>query len=201
MMILGSAAVVIGSVLPWFTLRVDTSSFGGAGVRTATADGLDTSHGPIFIVVAIVVAALAAVALVTATSGTRTGVSIVAALGALAVLAIAIHDAATPRSALLDEVSGQIGAVGATAVRRFIQGLFDRGVVEIEVDVGLWVVILGAAAALIGSVLAAVTRSKCKEPATGVTSGSTAAGWTPPMPAAPSQTPPGAIGRDPDPTE
>jgi hypothetical protein len=191
MMIVGAAAVVIGSVLPWFTLRVDTSSFGGAGVRNATADGLDTSHGPIFIVIAVVVAALGAVAVVTAARGTRTGVSIVAALGALVVLAIAIHDAATPKSALLDEVSREIGAAGAAAVRRFIEGMFDRGVVQIDVEAGLVVVIVGAAVALIGSVLAAATAASAPaEPAAGPVSGSTAAAGTASIPPIPPATPP-----------
>jgi hypothetical protein len=158
MMIVGAAAVLVGCVLPWFSLRADFSRVGGPGVRTTTANGLDTTDGMIFLVIAIAIAVLGVIALVSTARGARIGVSVIAALGSSFVGGVAIYDALTPKAQAIDEASNELGAgVGAAAIERFIGGLFDRGFIDIAVDIGLWIVIVGAAVALTGSVVAAVT--------------------------------------------
>lgn len=156
LMIAGAALILVGCVLPWFRLNADFSSLGG-GARSATASGMDTSDGTIFLVIAIGIAILGVVALIAQARGARVAGSVIAALGALFVGGIAIYDAVTPKAQAIDEASKELGGLGTAAVRRFIEGLFDRGVITIDVQLGLWVVIVGAALALIGSVLAAAT--------------------------------------------
>jgi hypothetical protein len=153
-MIAGAALILVGCVLPWFRLNADFSSLGG-GARSVTANGMDTSDGTIFLVVAIGIGILGVVALIGQARGARVAGSVIAALGALFVGGIAIYDAVTPKAQAIDEASKELGGLGAAAVRRFIEGLFDRGVITIDVQLGLWVVIVGAVLALIGSVLAA----------------------------------------------
>jgi hypothetical protein len=193
MMIVGAAAVLLGSALPWFSLRADFSSFGGPGVRTTTANGLDTSDGTLFLIIAIGIAVLGVVALVSTARGTRLGVSIIAAIGSLFVLGFGIYDALTPKSQAVDEASKELGTgVGAGAIRRFIEGLFDRGFITIGVEIGLWIVIVGAAVALIGSLMAAVTARAQQAPpsvAPAFAPAVAAQGWAP---TAPSVTPSGA---------
>jgi hypothetical protein len=165
MMIVGATAVLLGSVLPWFELQADFSSLGGTAVRTTTASGLDTSDGTIFLVLAVAIAALGVLVGTSAGRGTRRGVSAIAGLGSLFVVGIAIYDAITPKAQAIDEASKEVGSgVGAAAIKRFIEGLFDRGFITIGVEVGLWIVIVGAAVALIGSLLAVTARSEVTPP-------------------------------------
>jgi hypothetical protein len=156
LMIAGAALILVGCVLPWFRLNADFSSVGG-GARSVTANGMDTSDGTIFLVVAIGIGILGVIALIAQAGGARVAASVIAALGALFVGGIAIYDAVTPKAQAIEEASKELGGLGAAAVRRFIEGLFDRGVITIDVQLGLWVVIVGAVLALIGSLLAAAT--------------------------------------------
>jgi Tryptophan-associated transmembrane protein (Trp_oprn_chp) len=200
MMIVGAAAVLVGCVMPWFSLRADFSSFGGAAVQTTTANGLDTSDGTIFLVTAIAIALLGVVALVSTNRSTRVGVSAVAALGSLFVVGFAVYDAVTPKAQAIDEASKELGTgIGAAAVRRFIERLFDRGFIEIGVEPGLWIVIVGAAVALVGSLIAVVTaRSAQQQPTGGPAPAPMGAdqGWAAGMPA----TTPSDAPVSPDPT-
>jgi hypothetical protein len=158
LMIVGAAAVAVGSVLPWFRLKADFSSFGGPGAQVTTAKGLDTSDGKIFLVVAIGVAVLGLAAIAAKAKGPRRVISIIGALAALFVGAVGIYDAATPKAQAIDEASKRVGGgIAVDAAKRFIEGLFDQGFIKIEVQVGLWIVVAGAAVALVGALVSAVT--------------------------------------------
>jgi Tryptophan-associated transmembrane protein (Trp_oprn_chp) len=157
LMIAGAALILIGCVLPWFTVSADFTRF-GAAARSITGNGMDTSDGPLFLVIAIGIAILGIVALIGKSRSVRLTVSVIAALGALFVGVIAIYNALTPKSQAIDEITKELGGgAAAIAVRRFVENLFDRGIIHIGVDVGLWIVVIGAVGALVGSLMAAVT--------------------------------------------
>lgn len=179
LMIVGAAIVLAGCLMPWFKIRADLSSLGeGApSAKSTTAMGLDTSDGTIFLVIAVAIAVLGVVALVAKARGPRRIVSVVSALGALFVGGFAVYDAMTPETQAIDEAVKGLGAgISVAAARRFFEGLFDRGIIDITVEIGLWIVLTGAVLALVGALIAAAT-ARSFEPV--------AVDAMPPMPAMP----------------
>jgi hypothetical protein len=156
LMIAGGALIVIGSALDWYALRVTLPPTGLT--RSVTVAGLRTNPGKLLLVAGIVIVALGAIGLSTSTASTKRMTSIVAALGALFGGAIAIYDIVTPRRQVIDAAAKEFGGpAGGAAIRGVMEGLFDRGILKIDVQLGLWMVLVGAALALIGSLLAAAT--------------------------------------------
>jgi hypothetical protein len=154
LMIAGGVLIVIGAALAWYALRVTLPSTGFT--RSVTVAGLRTNPGKLLLVGGVVIAALGAIALSTSTASTRRMASIVAALGALFGGAIAIYDVVTPRRQVIDAAAKEFGGpAGGPAIRRVMEGLFDRGILRIDVRLGLWMLLVGAGLALIGSLLAA----------------------------------------------
>jgi hypothetical protein len=215
LMIGGAAVAVVGCLLPWFAVHADFSALGGEGARVSTASGLDTSDGKIFLLVAVGIAAMGVVVLLSRVRSARLASSVVAVLGSLFLGGVAIYDAATPQAQAIEEVSNELGSgTGAAAVRRLVEGLFDRGFIEIDVQAGLWIVIVGATVALIGGLLAAATSGSAPaaagaaaatRPGGSVPPEPTVAGPTPapqptppPQPTAPSESTSGPIGEDAD---
>jgi hypothetical protein len=155
-MIAGGAMIVLGSLLPWFELHANPARLGGVGGEVSRSiRGTDTSDGTLFLVIGVVVLVLGAVAFVVPGGGPRFAMALIGALGAFFVGGFALYDALTPRSQAIDAISSELGPVG-TEARRFVEGLFDRGYISIGTSVGLWLVVLGAVAALVGTVLSAL---------------------------------------------
>jgi hypothetical protein len=181
LMIGGAAVAVVGCLLPWFAVHADFSALGGEGARVSTASGLDTSDGKIFLLVAVGIAAMGVVVLLSRVRSARLASSVVAVLGSLFLGGVAIYDAATPQAQAIEEVSNELGSgTGAAAVRRLVEGLFDRGFIEIDVQAGLWLVIVGAAVALIGGLIAAATPTPARGPAQAATETPSGAAPLPP---------------------
>jgi hypothetical protein len=190
LMIAGAALILIGCVLPWFTVDANFARFGAAS-RSVTGTGMDTSDGTLFLVIAIGIALLGVVALIGKTRSARLSVSVIAGLGALFVGGVAVYNALTPKQQAIDEITKEIGGgTAAAAVRAFVLNLFNRGIVHIGVDAGIWIVVAGAAGALIGSAIAAASAGSVRTSmASAVSYPPAVAGWSsqagPPSPVAP----------------
>jgi hypothetical protein len=151
--IAGGAVVVLGSLLPWFELRANPERFGGAGgAISRSVGGLQTSQGTLLLVIGVVLVVFGAVMFAVPGRSARFTIALLAALGALFAAAVALYNALTPTSQAIDAISSELGPAGIAA-RRFVEGLFDRGFISIDAAIGLWLVVLGALVALVGSVL------------------------------------------------
>jgi hypothetical protein len=97
-----------------------------------------------------------------------------------------LYNALSPTSQAIDAISSELGPAGIAA-RRFVEGLFDRGFISIDAAIGLWLVVLGALVALVGSVLS-VLGARSGEPQP-IGRGAIA-GWSSQMPANAAPEPP-----------
>ena len=115
----GGLLAIIGSVLPWGTVR---SAFGQVDVSGTEGDGVLT------LVLGLVVGALGLSSL----AGARRVLAIVALLPTVGIAGIAAYDLANITE-VADELSGSF--------------------VQVSAGPGLWVVLAGAAVALVGAII------------------------------------------------
>jgi hypothetical protein len=172
LMVGGAVLILIGSLVAWYRLRVILASIGAS--RSVTITGVRTNPGKIFLVAALVVAGLGAAAWSSGNASTKRMLAVIGAVAAGCVGVVAVYDALTPKSQVIDAAARDLGAGGGFVFRRIIEGLFDRGIIKIDVQPGLWVVVAGAALALVGSLVAAVTARSL---------GADAPAFSPPVPA------------------
>jgi hypothetical protein len=154
LMVGGAVLILIGSLLAWYRLGVTLASIGTS--RSVTITGVRTNPGRIFLAAAFVVAALGAAAWASGNASTKRLLAVIGAVAAGFVGVVAVYDALTPKSQVIDAAARDLGGAGGGFVfRRIIEGLFDRGIIKIDVQTGLWVVVAGAALALVGSLFVA----------------------------------------------
>lgn len=153
---LGGLLTALGSVLTWVNAEIDLSSTGGP-IRTETVGGLETDDGKIAIGlgVALVVFGVAIAAL-----RSRTGRRILGVLsllvGAVAVV-LGVVDLATLEDegirSLAEDVVAQTGITTEQAETEL------RRIVSLSGGIGLYLVVLGGAAAFLGGVLGLFPRT------------------------------------------
>ena len=163
--VVGSVVAALGCLPTWFKIRADLSSVGGA-VQTETVNGLKTNDGKIFISIAVILIVLGLAMLVVKGRGGRRALGLIVFLGSAFVGGFALYDALTPKSQAIDEAARSLGARASLAeVKQVLEGLFDQGIVRIDVQIGLWLVVAGAAVALMGALLALFSRTPAAQAA------------------------------------
>jgi hypothetical protein len=123
---------------------------------SASAKGTDGSDGYITLVAGVVLVLLGAVAL---RAGKRP-LAILAILAGGIAAGVGIYDAATAEDSVLDAVAEQVAPqVGASvpAVRQILQQSADAGDLDIQIQIGLYLVIAGGAIGLLGGVIGLIT--------------------------------------------
>lgn len=202
----GGALTAVGSLLSWFEVRADLSSI-GQPVQTESVKGLDTSDGGILIWVGVGLVVLGVALLFLRQRGGRIGLSVLALLAGAFAGGVGLYDALTPKTQAIDEASKGLSGVGVQQAKQFLEGLFDDGILKITVQIGLWLVVVGGAVALIGALVGLFMRSRvpvapaaaptgfATEPQTPAPAVSSSwaqpeASGPPPMPAPPAPEPP-----------
>jgi hypothetical protein len=148
LMILGGVIAAVGSFMTWANVTVSDVS--------ASAKGTDGSDGYITLVAGIVLVLLGAVAL---RAGKRP-LAILAILAGGIAAGVGIYDAATAEDSVLDAVAEQVAPqVGASvpAVREILQQSADNGDLDIQIQIGLYLVIAGGALGLLGGVIGLIS--------------------------------------------
>jgi hypothetical protein len=203
LMILGGVIAAVGSFMTWANVTVSDVS--------ASAKGTDGSDGYITLVAGIVLVLLGAVAL---RAGKRP-LAILAILAGGIAAGVGIYDAATAEDSVLDAVAEQVAPqVGASvpAVREILQQSADNGDLDIQIQIGLYLVIAGGALGLLGGVIGLIsggsdrgevtTTGMPPDPSTSMPT-SPPTGWatdtSPPPTSEPSPMPPPAPGGAPPP--
>jgi len=203
LMILGGVIAAVGSFMTWANVTVSDVS--------ASAKGTDGSDGYITLVAGIVLVLLGAVAL---RAGKRP-LAILAILAGGIAAGVGIYDAATAEDSVLDAVAEQVAPqVGASvpAVREILQQSADNGDLDIQIQIGLYLVIAGGALGLLGGVIGLISGGSDRgevttigmppDPSTSMPT-SPPTGWatdtSPPPTSEPSPMPPPAPGGAPPP--
>ena len=187
LMILGGVLAAVGSFMTWANVTVSDVS--------ASAKGTDGSDGYITLVAGIVLVLLGAVAL---RAGKRALAILAILVGGIAA-GVGIYDAVTAEDSVLDAVAEQVAPqVGASvpAVRQILQQSADAGDLNLQIQIGLYLVIAGGALGLVGGVIGLVTGGSG-----GADAATTGMGPSEPMSMNPPMSPPaGPMDSSPPPT-
>lgn len=160
--LVGGALVVIGSLISWFSISINTANLEKAlGVdlsnvpqaaalsQTRTVRGTSTGDGKIMLAVGIVILVAALVILLTQVSRILIGIVLLAA-GALGA-GLGIIDATVQKNDALDQLNSSLGSVLPVAASQIF---------NLDVGIGLWLCILGAIAAIVAGLMVFVGRAR-----------------------------------------
>ena len=142
--IVGGALLTIGSFLAWASV-----SGGGSSV---SAKGTDGSDGYITLVAGVILIACGVLLL-------RVGKRVIAVLAIVAALmggGVGLYDALTANDRVLDDAAEELASrFGATIteVRALLDQAIDAGQIDISLNLGLYMVIVGGALGLVGGIL------------------------------------------------
>ena len=152
--IVGGVLLALGSFLPW-------AEVSGSGA-SVTAKGLDGSDGYITLAAGLV----AVVAGLVMLRGMRKVVAVVAILAGLIGGGLALYDAITAKDSVLDAAAEELAptfGVSADQVRAALDQAIDARQLDVSIGIGLYVVMAGGLAAIVGGVLG--LRDSAGEPA------------------------------------
>ncbi len=178
--LVGGLLAAVGSPLPWLKASVNAAALGSGGLQSKTANGFD-GDGWITLVAGLIVLAVAGVLWMQKGSGK--GLSALVTLGGLVAGGTGLYDMLTAKSTFVDELVSKASESGVAAdqARALINSWFDKGIIKISPEFGIFVVVAGGVLALVGGLMLLAAKA---EPATAAVSAGGVAGWSPP--AAPS---------------
>jgi hypothetical protein len=172
--IVGGALLALGSFLPW-------AEVSGSGA-SVTAKGLDGSDGYITLAAGLVAVVTGLVML----RGMRKVVAVVAVLAGLIGGGLALYDAVTAKDSVLDAAAEELAptfGVSADQVRAALDQAIDAGQLDVSIGIGLYVVMAGGLAAIVGGVLG--LRDSAGQPAESMPAAAEAPPPSPPATSAP----------------
>jgi hypothetical protein len=143
--IVGGGLLAVGSFLEWVSLS-------GSGFSESTT-GVDGSDGWITFAAGL----LAILAGVLALRSRRRRLGVLAILAGLAGGGVGLYDALTVRDSIAEELASQLGTTVAEA-RAGVDLLVDSGQLDIQMGIGLYLVLAGGVLALTGGVLLLLRR-------------------------------------------
>ncbi len=165
--LVGGLLAAVGSPLPWLKASVNAAALGGGGLQSKTANGFD-GDGWITLVAGLIVVAVAGVMWMRKGSGRS--LSALVMLGGLVAGGTGLYDMLTAKSTIVDELVSKAApgsGLPVDQVRALINSWFDKGIIKISPEFGIFVVIAGGVLALIGGLMLLATKA---EPATATSS-------------------------------
>lgn len=181
--LVGGLLAAAGSPLPWLKASVNSAALGGGGLQSKTANGFD-GDGWITLVAGIIVVVVAGIMWMRKGSGK--GLSALVSLGGLVAGGTGLYDMLTAKDTVINDAVSKVGTgagISVEQVKAFLNQAFDKGIIKISPELGIFVVIAGGVLALIGGLMLLAAKAK---PATAAVSAVGAVEWPPP--AAPSST-------------
>jgi hypothetical protein len=151
--VVGGVVAVAGSLLAWAKASVGASSF--------SAKGIDGWEGKVTIVAGAVMLAVGASALVGA-EGARARLRVSAIAGGVAAVGVGIYTALTATDQIVDSAASEIASelgVPVEQARSTVQAAVDHGLLQLSLQVGLYLVIAGGVLGIVAGILAIVTRA------------------------------------------
>jgi hypothetical protein len=181
--VVGGAIAAAGSLLPWAKASVGPSSF--------SAKGIDGWEGKVTIVAGVVMLAVGVFAFLGA-EGARARLPASAIAGGIAAAGVGIYTALTATDQIVDsaasEIAGELG-VPAEHARSAVQAALDHGLLQLSLQVGLYLVIAGGILGIVAGILATLTREPVPAMPVQAVPGSGLTGWAAPLPPKPGDAP------------
>jgi hypothetical protein len=159
---LGGLLGAVGSWLNWFRIR---RRLPGTPVEDVLSRGFANIDGKLTFVFAVIAVAAGVLILYFSTRRSYLWLGVVALIAGLWVAGLSTFDAATPRDRYVDAaaaVATEQGVPKEEAVTFFRQ-LVETGVVRINLQLGIYLVIAGGAGVILGSVASVLTRLTSQE--------------------------------------
>jgi hypothetical protein len=181
--VVGGVVAVAGSLLSWAKASVGPSSF--------SAKGIDGWEGKVTIVAGVVMLVVGASALVGA-EGARARLRVSAIAGGVAAAGVGIYTALTATDQIVDSAASEIASelgVPVEQARSTVQAAVDHGLLQLSLQVGLYLVIAGGVLGIVAGILAIVTREPVPPMPAQPLSDSGLTGWAAPLPPKPADAP------------
>ena len=158
----GGLLGAVGSWLNWFRIR---RRLPGTPVEVILSRGFANIDGKLTFIFAVIAVAAGVLILYFSTRRSYLWLGVVALIAGLWMAGLSTFDAATPRDRYVDAaaaVATEQGVPKEQAVTFFRQ-LVETGVVTIELQLGIYLVIAGGAGVIVGSVVSLLTRPAGQE--------------------------------------
>jgi hypothetical protein len=159
----GGLLAAVGSWLNWFRIR---RRLPGTPVEDVLSRGFANIDGKLTFVFAVIAVAAGVLILYFSTRRSYLWLGVVAVIAGLWIAGLSSFDAATPHDRYVDAaaaVATEQGVPKEQAVTFFRQ-LVDTGVVTIRLQLGIYLVIAGGGAVILGAVASVLTRLGRQEP-------------------------------------
>ncbi len=159
----GGLLAAVGSWLNWFRIR---RRLPGTPVEDILSRGFANIDGKLTFAFAVIAVAAGVLILYFSTRRSYLWLGVVALFASLWITGLSAFDAATPQDRYVDAaaaVATEQGVPKEQAVTFFRQ-LVDTGVVTIRLQLGIYLVVVGGAVAILGSVVSVLTRPGVEEP-------------------------------------
>ncbi len=158
----GGLLGAVGSWLNWFRIR---RRLPGTPVEVVLSRGFANIDGKLTFIFAVIAVAAGVLIIYFSTRRSYLWLGVVALIAGLWMAGLSTFDAATPRDRYVDAaaaVATEQGVPKEQAVTFFRQ-LVETGVVAIELQLGIYLVIAGGAGVIVGSVVSLLTRPAGQE--------------------------------------
>ncbi|HEX2088686.1 MAG TPA: hypothetical protein VHI54_01955 [Actinomycetota bacterium] len=158
----GGLVAAVGSWLNWFRIR---RRLPGTPVEVVLSRGFANIDGKLTFVFAVIAVAAGVLIFYFSTRRSYLWLGVVALIAGLWIAGLSTFDAATPRDRYVDAaaaVATEQGVPREQAVTFFRQ-LVDTGVVTINLQLGIFLVIAGGIGVILGSVASILTRPAAQE--------------------------------------
>lgn len=146
--ILGGVAMAIGAVLPFAKVEA-----GELPIPSQTVGGLDTADGKLFLGVGIALIVLGVLIWMARSRGLRVVAAVLALLAAGFMLYAAIIDISGIEDESLDAIAEAGAAQTAGVSVEQVRDALDQFNVSVNTGIGLYIVLVGSAIAVVGAVL------------------------------------------------
>lgn len=195
--IVAGAVALVASLLVWVKIRLNLSQF-GLGVVERSFAGKSSSDGKIVLGIGIVLIVIGLLTWMAKGRRAGIGLGVLAVLGGLVAGGFGLYDALTAKSQVIDKfldaaanALAKSAGVSATQARAVYQQLVDQGLINVSVQIGLWLTVVAGALGVIGGLVHIVGGSKSAEPVGGIPAAlAPSPDATLPMPPAPPPPPP-----------
>ena len=159
----GGLLAAVGSWLNWFRIR---RRLPGTPAEEVLSRGFANIDGKLTFIFAVIAVAAGVLILYFSTRRSYLWLGVVALIAGLWIAGLSTFDAATPQDRYVDAaaaVATEQGVPKEQAVTFFRQ-LVDAGVVTINLQLGIFLVVAGGAVVILGSVASLLTRLAGQEP-------------------------------------
>jgi hypothetical protein len=177
---------LIGGVLAAFASFLPWASVNAAGA-SVSAKGTDGTDGWITFVAGIVLVLYGIARMTGAAAAGKRGLAVLAIVAGLVAGGVAVFDAATAKSRILDDAAGEVAGqagISKDQARQLLDAAVDSGQVSISLSFGIFVVMAGGLLGLVGGIMGVRGQPAPPVPAMPLSA--------PPVPAEPVPSPPGA---------